>query len=56
MAPVDFSAPAYPDIEALAPFRLFSRHAMVVHIEDGEYVPVSEFVDVTSAFDMEFDG
>jgi ABC-type branched-subunit amino acid transport system substrate-binding protein len=53
IAPIDFSAPAFGDIEALASFRLFSREAMVVRVEDGEYVPVSSFGDVTVPFELD---
>jgi ABC-type branched-subunit amino acid transport system substrate-binding protein len=55
IAPADFSRTAYPDIESLAPFRLYSGFAMALHVEDGEYVPVSEFVDVTTPFEMKFE-
>jgi hypothetical protein len=49
-APFNFSKLAFPDVKALAPFRIFSRDAMVVRVENGHYVSVSPFSDVTKPF------
>jgi hypothetical protein len=52
-APFDFSKNAYPDIEALAGLRLFSREAMVLRVEDGGYTSVTPFGDATKPFELE---
>jgi branched-chain amino acid transport system substrate-binding protein len=49
-APFNFSKLAFPDVKALAPFRIFSRDAMVLRVENGHYVSVSPFSDVTKPF------
>ena len=41
IAPFDFTAPAFPDIASLSSFRIFTRQAMVMRVEDGKYVRVS---------------
>ena len=53
IAPFDFTAPAYPDIPSLASFRIFTRDAMVVQVEDGSYKRVSAFADTTKPFKLE---
>ena len=53
IAPFDFTAPAYPDIPSLASFRIFTRDAMVVRVEDGKYKRVSSFADTTKPFTLE---
>ena len=40
-APFDFSKIAFPDVKSLAAFRIFTRDAMLVRVEDGHYVSVS---------------
>jgi ABC-type branched-subunit amino acid transport system substrate-binding protein len=53
IAPFDFTAPAFPDIASLASFRIFTRQAMVMRVEDGKYVRVSAFGDATKPFTLE---
>jgi Periplasmic binding protein len=53
VAPFDLSTSAFADNEMLAPFRLFTREALAIRIEDGKYVPVTEFGDVTKPFTLE---
>jgi ABC-type branched-subunit amino acid transport system substrate-binding protein len=55
MAPAELGTVTFDDIAALSAFRMGSRSAMVVHVEDGDYVPVSDWVDVTTPFEMEFE-
>jgi ABC-type branched-subunit amino acid transport system substrate-binding protein len=52
VAPFDFSKIAFPDVKALAGFRIFSRDAMLVRVENGHYVSVSGFDDVTKPFKL----
>jgi branched-chain amino acid transport system substrate-binding protein len=52
-APFDFSKPAFPDIDALAGFRIFSRYAMLVRVENGKYVRASDFSDATKPFTLD---
>jgi branched-chain amino acid transport system substrate-binding protein len=52
VAPFDFSRFAFPDIKSLAGFRIFSRDAMLVRVENGHYVSVSPFNDVTKPFKL----
>lgn len=52
VAPFDFSKFAFPDIKSLASFRVFSRDAMLVRVENGHYVSVSGFNDVTKPFKL----
>jgi ABC-type branched-subunit amino acid transport system substrate-binding protein len=54
VAPFDFSQTAFPEVKALAGFRIFSRDAMLVRVENGHYVRVSEFSDVTKPFKLNF--
>jgi ABC-type branched-subunit amino acid transport system substrate-binding protein len=51
-APFDFSKIAFPDVSSLAGFRIFSRDAMLVRVENGHYVSVSGFNDVTKPFKL----
>ncbi len=51
-APFDFSTLAFPGIKSLAGFRIFSRDAMLVRVENGHYVSVSGFSDVTKPFKL----
>ncbi len=51
-APFDFSQAAFPDIKSLEGFRIFSRDAMLVRVENGHYVSVSGFNDVTKPFKL----
>jgi hypothetical protein len=51
-APFDFSTFAFPDVKSLAGFRIFSRDAMLVRVENGHYVSVSGFSDVTKPFKL----
>ncbi len=53
VAPFDFTKPAFPDIPPLATFRIFSRDAMLVRVEDGHYVRASDFSDATQPFKLE---
>ena len=53
VAPFDFSKPAFPDIKALATFRIFSRDAMLVRVENGKYVRASDFSDATKPFKLD---
>ncbi len=53
VAPFDFSKPALPDIKALASFRVFSRYAMLVRVENGKYVRASSFSDATKPFKLD---
>lgn len=53
MAPYDLHKPAFPDIKALATFRIFGRQAMAVRVENGTYKPVSTFQDVTKPFTLD---
>ena len=50
VAPFDFGKIAFPDVESLASFRIFSRDAMLVRVENGHYIRVSGFSDVTKPF------
>jgi hypothetical protein len=52
VAPFDFSKIAFPDVKSLASFRIFSRDAMLVRVENGHYVSVSGFSDVTKPFKL----
>ena len=52
VAPFDFSHVAFPDISALASFRIFSREAMIVRVEGGNYVRASSFSDATKPFNL----
>jgi ABC-type branched-subunit amino acid transport system substrate-binding protein len=52
VAPFDFSKPAFPEISSLAGFRVFSRDAMIVRVENGKYQRVSEFSDATKPFKL----
>jgi ABC-type branched-subunit amino acid transport system substrate-binding protein len=52
VAPFDFSKFAFPDVKSLASFRIFSRDAMLVRVENGHYVSVSGFSDVTKPFKL----
>jgi hypothetical protein len=52
-AAFDFSKNAYPDVPALSGLRLFSRQAMVVRVEDGQYKSVTPFGDATEPFELE---
>ena len=52
VAPFDFSKVAFPDVKSLAGFRIFSRDAMLVRVENGHYVSVSPFSDVTKPFKL----
>ena len=52
VAPFDFSTIAFPDVKSLASFRIFSRDAMLVRVENGHYVSVSGFSDVTKPFKL----
>ena len=53
IAPFDFTANAFPDIASLSGFRLYTRQAMVMRVEDGKYVRVSAFSDATKPFKLE---
>jgi ABC-type branched-subunit amino acid transport system substrate-binding protein len=52
VAPFNFSKFAFPDVKSLANFRIFSRDAMLVRVENGHYVSVSGFSDVTKPFKL----
>ena len=52
VAPFDFSKFAFPDVKSLAGFRIFTRDAMLVRVENGHYVSVSGFNDVTKPFKL----
>jgi ABC-type branched-subunit amino acid transport system substrate-binding protein len=52
VAPFDFSKIAFPDVTSLAGFRIFSRDGMLVRVENGHYVSVSGFQDVTKPFKL----
>jgi ABC-type branched-subunit amino acid transport system substrate-binding protein len=51
-APFDYTKRAFTD-GPLASFRIFSRDAMVLRIEDGLPRPLTGFTDVTAGFDLE---
>ena len=51
-APFNFSKTAFPEIKSLAGFRIFSRDAMLVRVENGHYVSISGFNDVTKPFKL----
>lgn len=51
-APFDLSTPAFPDNPALSAFRLFSRMAMPTQYRDGRLVPVADFIDVETPFEI----
>lgn len=53
IAPFDFTANAFPDIASLSGFRIYTRDAMVMRVEDGKYVRVSPFSDATKPFKLE---
>jgi len=53
IAPFDFTKNQLPEIPSLAAFRIFSRDAMVMRVENGKYVRVSAFSDVTKPFKLE---
>jgi Periplasmic binding protein len=48
----DYTKQAFPDIEALSSFRIFTREAMVLRVQDGEVKALTDFVDATSEFDL----
>lgn len=52
VAPFDFSKIAFPDVKSLAGFRIFTRDAMLVRVEQGHYVSASGFNDVTKPFKL----
>jgi ABC-type branched-subunit amino acid transport system substrate-binding protein len=52
VAPFNFSKFAFPDVKSLASFRIFSRDAMLVRVENGHYVSISGFNDVTKPFKL----
>jgi ABC-type branched-subunit amino acid transport system substrate-binding protein len=52
VAPFDFSKIAFPDIKSMASFRIFSRDGMLVRVENGHYVSISGFQDVTKPFKL----
>jgi hypothetical protein len=52
VAPFNFSKFAFPDVKSLSSFRIFSRDAMLVRVENGHYVSVSGFNDVTKPFKL----
>jgi branched-chain amino acid transport system substrate-binding protein len=51
-APFNFSKIAFTDVTSLAGFRIFTRDAMLVRVENGHYVSVSGFNDVTKPFKL----
>jgi ABC-type branched-subunit amino acid transport system substrate-binding protein len=53
IAPFDFTASAFPDIPSLSSFRIYTRDAMVMKVEDGKYIRVSSFSDATKPFKLE---
>ena len=53
IAPFDFTAPQFPDVPSLASFRIFTRQAMVVQVENGKYKRVTAFADTTKPFKLE---
>jgi hypothetical protein len=53
VAPFDFTKTAFPDVKSVASFRIFSRYAMLVRVENGHYVSVSGFDDVTKPFKLQ---
>jgi len=53
VVPFDMSTPAFPDNPVLSTFRLFSHHVMATRLEGGEMVPVSDFIDVETPFELE---
>jgi branched-chain amino acid transport system substrate-binding protein len=48
----DFNNPALPEIESLAPFRIFTREAIILRVDDGKVRSVTDFIDVTTEFDL----
>jgi ABC-type branched-subunit amino acid transport system substrate-binding protein len=52
VAPFNFSTFAFPDVKSLTGFRIFARDAMLVRVENGHYVSVSPFSDVTKPFKL----
>ena len=54
VAPYDFTEPAFADTEALAAFRIFNRTALAVKVEDGDFVQLTDFVDVESPSELDF--
>jgi ABC-type branched-subunit amino acid transport system substrate-binding protein len=52
VAPFDFSKTAFPEISSLAGFRVFSRDAMIIRVENGKYQRVSSFSDATKPFKL----
>jgi ABC-type branched-subunit amino acid transport system substrate-binding protein len=53
VAPFDFTKTAFPDIPSLSGFRIYTRDAMVMRIENGKYIRVSDFSDATKPFKLE---
>lgn len=53
VAPFDLSRPAFPDDPVLSTFRLFSRQVMPTRLEGGRLVPVADFIDVETPFELE---
>ena len=53
VAPFDMSTPAFPDDPVLSTFRLFSHDVMATRLEGGKLVPVSDFIDVETPFELE---
>jgi hypothetical protein len=52
VAPFDFNKIAFPDVKTMSSFRIFSRDGMLVRVENGHYVSVSGFQDVTKPFKL----
>lgn len=53
LAAFDLSQPAFPDIDALAPFRIFDDEATLLRVTDGRYDTVSDFTDVRESFEID---
>ena len=53
IAPFDFTANGVPRHRHAGDFRIYTRDAMVMRVDDGKYVRVSSFSDATKPFKLE---
>jgi ABC-type branched-subunit amino acid transport system substrate-binding protein len=52
VAPIDYTANAFPTVPALAPLRLFGNQVITVRVVKGKYVPITAFQDATQPFKL----
>jgi ABC-type branched-subunit amino acid transport system substrate-binding protein len=52
VAPIDYTANAFPSVPALAPLRLFGNQVITVRVVKGKYVPITAFQNATEPFKL----